>query len=214
MSYSALFSPFPFLFWFLSLAVNFKLFTLLCLHFAVESSLLNASSLLFAVLYSLLTSRASVLCSQCLIMISLSSTHAASWLLNIIWSMLLVIPKLAAHSCCSLIAVRKQWIVAPCSHCITRFSPPPPPSVAVECMVFAYVARFLLATGNCLPLTLFSLMLVVSSKRSDVFLSHIAFRCTVLCFALLSAWLLPSFFSNFACPSSLLVNQNLCCFTI
>ena len=51
--------------------------------------------------------------------------------------MLFVIPKLAAHTCRSLIALRKPWIVASCSLCVTRFSPPSPPSVAAECLIFA-----------------------------------------------------------------------------
>ena len=51
--------------------------------------------------------------------------------------MLFVIPKLAAHTCRSLIAVRKPWFLARCSLCVTRFSLTSPTSVAAECLIFA-----------------------------------------------------------------------------
>ena len=95
--------------------------SLFAAFFAVDNSLLAASFLLFTDLYSLLASRWSVLSSSCLIIISLSSPLAVIWMLSITWYLLFVIPKLAAHTCRSLIAVRKPWIVARCSLCVTRF---------------------------------------------------------------------------------------------
>ena len=173
--YSALFSPVPFLYyWFSSLAVCFTLFALCCFFFAVDSSLLAASFLLFTDLYSLLASRWSVLSSSCLIIISLSSPLAVICMLYITWCMLFVIPKLAAHTCRSLIAVRKPWIVARCSLCVTRFSLPSPPSVAAECLIFALRCSLIIYHSYLLASHTFFLNARSSLKRSAVFQLHIS----------------------------------------
>ena len=133
----------------------------LLLFFAVDSSLLTASFLLFAELYSLLASRWSVLSSRCFIIISLSSPLAVIWMLYIYWCMLFVIPKLAAHTWRSLIAVRKPWIVARCTLFVTHFLQPSPSSVVAECLIFALSCSLITYQTTCSPLTPFSLMLAV-----------------------------------------------------
>ena len=62
-----------------------------------------------------------------------------------------------------------------------------------------YVARLLLLTATCSPLTTFSLMLAVPLIRSAVFLFHISFRCSVP----VSLWslLATRFFCLVACCS-------------
>ena len=159
----------------------------LLLFFAVDSSLLAASFLLFTDLYSLLASRWSVLSSSCLIIISLSSPLAVICMLYITWCMLFVIPKLAAHTCRSLIAVRKPWIVARCSLCVTRFSLPSPPSVAAECLIFALRCSLIIYHSYLLASHTF--FLNARSSLKEVCCIPIAYRFSVLgsCFALLTA---------------------------
>ena len=93
--------------------------------------------------------------------------------------MLFVIQKLAAHTCRSLIAVRKPWIDARCSLFVTHFVPPSPPLVVAECLIFAIRCLLITYQTTCLPLTPFFLMLAFPLKRSAVFQLHVAFRCAV-----------------------------------
>ena len=64
-----------------------------------------------------------------------------------------------------------------------------------------YVARLLLLTATCSPLTPFSLMLAVPLMRSAVFQLHIAFRCSVP--VSLCSLLATRFFCLVACCSPL-----------
>ena len=124
--YSVLFSSVLFPCWLSSLADCFTLFALRCLLFAVDSSLLAASFLLFAVLYSLLTSRCSVLFSHCLIIFSLSSSLAASCLLQYLRHAAPYSQTHCSHlslavcctktvDCCSLLALRYSFLANFCS---------------------------------------------------------------------------------------------------
>ena len=175
MCYTALFSQSLF-----STDFLHSLFVSYCWLFAVIFCCawqLVTRCFLFIIRWTLLASRWSVLSSRCFIIISLSSSLAVIWMLYITWCMLFVITKLAAHSYRSLIAVSNPWIVGWLF--VTHFFPPSPPSVVVECLIFALRCSLITYPTTCLPLTTFSLMLAVPLKRSAVFQLHIAFRCAV-----------------------------------
>ena len=149
------------------------MFAIRCFLFTVDSSLHDASVLLFVDLYSLLASRWSVLSSRCLIIISPSSVLTVICMLNITSSMLFVIPKLAAHTCRSRIAVRKPWIVAHCSFSVTRFLQPSL-SVAEECLIFAL--RCLLITYHRYLLAAYIFFLNARSSFKEVCCIPLAYR--------------------------------------
>ena len=98
-----------------------------------------------------------------------------------------VIPKFAVHTCPSLIAVRKPWIVARCSLRVTRFSPSSPPSLAAECLIFAL--RCSLITSHSYLLASHTFFLNARSSLNEICCIPIAYRFSVLgsCFALLTA---------------------------
>ena len=150
------------------------------LFFAVDSSLLAASFLLFADLYSLLASRWSVLSSRCLVIISLIARHS---LLSKCHTLLDACCSLFPNSLLTLVAswllyanrgllpaVRFALLV---SHHLLL------PRSLQSAWYLLYIARLLLITATCSPLTPFSLMLPVPLKRSVVFQFHIAFRFSV-----------------------------------
>ena len=103
----------------------------------------------------------------------------------ITWCMLFAIPKLAAHTCRSLIALRKPWIYARCSISITLFSQPPP-LIAAKCLISAL--RCSLLAWNRYLLAAHALILNAPSSLKEVCCIPLAYQFSQLgsCFALLT----------------------------
>ena len=108
-------------------------------------------------------------------------------MLYITLCMLFVMPKLAGHTCRSLIAVRKPWIVARCSLRVTRFSPSSPTSLAAQCLIFALRCSFI--TSHSYLLASHNFFLNARSSLNQICCIPIPYLISVLgsCFALVTA---------------------------